>query len=573
MQKVFISHSSLDRDFVEQALLPLLQEAGIEAWYSTEQITGGEAWERSIREGLSGSDSVVLVVSRAAADSKWVSVEMAFALDSKVPLIPIVIDDAKPQDVRMELIELQYLDFREGVELAKARLLKALGAATAENGVKTRARPKPGIWTALSRARLATTAALMAAVAALVVCAILLFRSDDGNGAMDVINVSMPTMQANLLFQTTNVVLQQFGERYPEDAESQAALATAMKEITALVAQGQFERALEQTQGLAATHELPALLNNVGVLSSRLGRDADATQAYAQAIQIDPGFEPARHNAGVWQLHLGDVGAAVEQLAHAPGIAESEALLERTLAQSHLEAEPNDGYEQAGQVPLGRVIECSFSVPTDVDWFTIETPPTRRDWLHIRITNKHPTAQPHVTAMDSAKAERGSGGAPNRGADCLLKLVVDPSTAYYLRVRNGSLFPHPNSPYQMSLELQEAYDEYEPNESVLEAKAVRLGEVCHANIMDAGDKDYYAITMPPGVGQLQARLANTSNTLMPTVTAYAADKSQIGHWIGGTPGQDLGFAVKSTPGSTVYVCVKPHYGAAGSYELTLEPAE
>ena len=38
MPRVFISHSSLDREFVERELIPLVRDHGIDTWYSRDDI-------------------------------------------------------------------------------------------------------------------------------------------------------------------------------------------------------------------------------------------------------------------------------------------------------------------------------------------------------------------------------------------------------------------------------------------------------------------------------------------------------------------------------------------------------
>jgi hypothetical protein len=51
MPRVFVSHSSEDRTFVENDLLPSFEAAGITAWYSANDVLTAEEWERSILQG------------------------------------------------------------------------------------------------------------------------------------------------------------------------------------------------------------------------------------------------------------------------------------------------------------------------------------------------------------------------------------------------------------------------------------------------------------------------------------------------------------------------------------------
>ena len=47
MPKVFISHSTQDREFVEREIIAALHQGGIETWYSKMDIHAADRWERS----------------------------------------------------------------------------------------------------------------------------------------------------------------------------------------------------------------------------------------------------------------------------------------------------------------------------------------------------------------------------------------------------------------------------------------------------------------------------------------------------------------------------------------------
>jgi hypothetical protein len=50
--RVFISHSTHDRQFVEDELLPILRQQGVETWYAPTDIQTSDDWERMIIRGL-----------------------------------------------------------------------------------------------------------------------------------------------------------------------------------------------------------------------------------------------------------------------------------------------------------------------------------------------------------------------------------------------------------------------------------------------------------------------------------------------------------------------------------------
>ena len=60
MEKVFVSHSSDDRQLVENEIVPLLRNAGLDTWYSKDNIRASEQWERAIVTALNTCQWFVL---------------------------------------------------------------------------------------------------------------------------------------------------------------------------------------------------------------------------------------------------------------------------------------------------------------------------------------------------------------------------------------------------------------------------------------------------------------------------------------------------------------------------------
>src|SRR6266536_3200852 len=78
MQKVFISYSSGDSDFAELARLQL-QQRGIEVWLDQGALHPGDDWRKSIDEGISSSDALIVVLSPRSSMSSYVTFEWAYA--------------------------------------------------------------------------------------------------------------------------------------------------------------------------------------------------------------------------------------------------------------------------------------------------------------------------------------------------------------------------------------------------------------------------------------------------------------------------------------------------------------
>ena len=73
--KAFISHSSIDKPFVERLAGDLRTREGIDAWLDQWEILPGERIPQKLEEGLSNADIFVFVLSPESVNSQWVSYE------------------------------------------------------------------------------------------------------------------------------------------------------------------------------------------------------------------------------------------------------------------------------------------------------------------------------------------------------------------------------------------------------------------------------------------------------------------------------------------------------------------
>ena len=130
MPKVFISHSTQDRDFVEREIIPALHRAGIETWYSKMDIHASDRWERSIHQGLQDCDWFLLVMSPRSMQSEWVHDELHWAMDHRFGrIVPVLIEECDPCEFHIRLQRLQYIDFRKERDQARSALLNLWGVS------------------------------------------------------------------------------------------------------------------------------------------------------------------------------------------------------------------------------------------------------------------------------------------------------------------------------------------------------------------------------------------------------------------------------------------------------------
>jgi type VI secretion system protein VasG len=127
--KVFISHSTQDRELVEREIIGLLHANGIEAWYSQDDIRPTDNWERTILRGLRSCEWFLLVMSPRSAQSEWVKDEISWAVDERPGrIIPVLIEDCQSSDFHIRLSRIQHVDLRESTPQARRLLLSLLEA-------------------------------------------------------------------------------------------------------------------------------------------------------------------------------------------------------------------------------------------------------------------------------------------------------------------------------------------------------------------------------------------------------------------------------------------------------------
>ena len=101
MPRIFISHSSLDHDFVEREIIAFLRQGGVETWYSSDDIETAAQWHKSIMVALKSCDWFLVVLTRSVA-SKWVQAEVHWAVDERYGrIIPVVAEDCTWHDIHL----------------------------------------------------------------------------------------------------------------------------------------------------------------------------------------------------------------------------------------------------------------------------------------------------------------------------------------------------------------------------------------------------------------------------------------------------------------------------------------
>lgn len=137
----FISHSSRDQELAER-LHADLQQRGLRIWYAPEDLKIGDRFQERIEESIRVYDKVMIVLSEASVQSRWVEREVNAAgerenRENRTVLFPIRIDDAvmnAPQPWAADIRRSRHMgDFRDwkhhdSYQKALGRLLRDLKA-------------------------------------------------------------------------------------------------------------------------------------------------------------------------------------------------------------------------------------------------------------------------------------------------------------------------------------------------------------------------------------------------------------------------------------------------------------
>lgn len=120
---LFVSYRRTDLDRVAPLLIHL-QECGHNLWYDR-GIPGGADWNAILEERLTSCSALLLFVSQAAVDSKYVRREVRFADSVDKPIISVQLEPARLRH-GMGLLLTHYQMLESGAQDFHAQLDRAL---------------------------------------------------------------------------------------------------------------------------------------------------------------------------------------------------------------------------------------------------------------------------------------------------------------------------------------------------------------------------------------------------------------------------------------------------------------
>jgi sulfatase modifying factor 1 len=126
-KQVFISYATVDTKFAHR-LADDLQRLGVPVWIAPESIRPGEGWVEAIERGLRESSHMVVVLTPAALESKWVRKETDVAIaqerKGRIQVIPL---EVEPCEVPLLLSSYQMVSFRRDYDAGLSQLANILG--------------------------------------------------------------------------------------------------------------------------------------------------------------------------------------------------------------------------------------------------------------------------------------------------------------------------------------------------------------------------------------------------------------------------------------------------------------
>ncbi len=118
---IFISYSSSDRVAIVDRLADDLNTAGFKVWVDNLDaryggIVVGEDWKQSLANAINAAGAVVFVITPDSVQSAWCAAEIKRALESRKPLVPIMVRPLKTETEKaafgaLNIGHLHYLDF------------------------------------------------------------------------------------------------------------------------------------------------------------------------------------------------------------------------------------------------------------------------------------------------------------------------------------------------------------------------------------------------------------------------------------------------------------------------------
>jgi hypothetical protein len=312
------------------------------------------------------------------------------------------------------------------------------------------------------------------------------------------------------------------------------------------VAAKDYSNAIGTLEQVARAAAVPAVFNNLGVLYAEVKDPARSIDAFREALARDLDYRPARLNLD----RLKDITAlGADPVSR--------------------EVETNNTPALANIIAPGKPVEGEIAAAVnDLDYFRITTPPAPRDLIAVETENRSTTLAPVLKIFDADGRVTDLGKTEREpGASLKLTIAPPPNTTFYLQL---SGYGSSAGAYTLRVLPQKAFDPFEPNDDIFNARRIALGTPVTASIMDAADTDYFSFVSPRN-GTVNIVVTNRSAALIPALSTFYPDlrSSGFGPDIR-TPGANLRHILEVLENQTYFLQVWSQANTAGAYSLLVE---
>jgi hypothetical protein len=202
----------------------------------------------------------------------------------------------------------------------------------------------------------------------------------------------------------------------------------------------------------------------------------------------------------------------------------------------------------------------------DCFWFITPRPP--RDRISVSVASQSSTLIPRLRIYDqNGNMVTGMKVAPSAGAAVRFDFSPPPNTLYYVQVDavSGS-----SGAYTLTVSALHAYDVYEPNDTILSAARIALGQSVDANVMDTADTDFYSFIAPAG-GSVNVDVTPRDSALLLGLEMLAPDQQHIGFAPDPkAPGEAIHLRMQVEANQMYYVQVFSKSDTTGAYSLVVK---
>lgn len=370
----------------------------------------------------------------------------------------------------------------------------------------------------------------------------------------------------DLYIEKASIILSELDEKLiSEELEKDLALGEMY------IQRGDYGKAIEIYQDISEKGNSAGAYNNVGVLYSLIEETEKAREAFEESLLIDAENPQAHYNFAMLEESVGNYKAAEYHLSQSsdPKGVELQKEIHHKTTQGNLELEPNNSLEGANPIELGKSILGKVAADDINDFYSFHTPPTYRDIVEISFQSGTQFS-PAFTVFDAEKARVSSSFVGTRGQSFAQKFSVEPDKTYYLQIKSYHRVNDANGNYEMTTQLLNAFDEYEPNESILTPAKISWSQKIQANILDGKDLDAYQLPIVQTTDTCLLEILLDNLDLLPYIEVFDQDRQRIHYARGRNRGQNLRTKFLVKEGNAYYLTVKDYSGnASGNYEMTL----